>query len=179
MIKTGRYFSKAEFAIDWPVQFLVGAIGVFLAFFEGSLGLWSFFYGATPLLSLVFLYWMMLHYEKFVPVFLVFVIGLISDILFSDILGGRATAYILAFYYVDFRRVKLLQGDFMQIWLDFAIVVTGVMMFQLMMFSLLNLAIPAVTPILFQIGSTLILFPIGYLTLFFLASLVEKVRMLS
>ena len=120
----------------------------------------------------------MLHYEKFVPVFLVFVIGLISDILFSDILGGRATAYVLAFYYVGFRRVKLLQGDFMQIWLDFAIVVTGVMLFQLMMFSLLNLASPAVTPILFQIGSTLILFPIGYLTLLSLASLVEKVRML-
>ena len=67
----------------------------------------------------------------------------------------------------------------MQIWLDFAIVVTGVMLFQLMMFSLLNLAIPAVTPILFQIGSTLILFPIGYMTLLSLATLVEKVRMLS
>ena len=36
---------------------------------------------------------------------------------------------------------------------------TGVMVFQLMIFSLLNFAIPAVTPILFQIGSTLILFP--------------------
>ena len=173
MIKTGRYFARAEFAIDWPVQFLVGVIGVFLAFFEGSLGLWSFFYGATPLLSLAFLYWMMLHFEKFVPIFLLFVIGLISDILFSDILGGRATAFVLAFYYVGFRRAKLLQGDFMQIWLDFAI-----MVFQLMMFSLLNLAVPAVTPILFQIGSTLILFPIGYLTLFSLVSLVEKVRML-
>ncbi len=178
-MKTGRYFAKAEFAIDWPVKFLVGVIGVVIGFFEGGLGLWSFFYGATPLLSMVFLYWMMLHNEKFVPVFLVFVIGLISDILFSDILGGRATAYVLAFYYVSLRRVKLLQGDFMQIWLDFAVVVTGVIVFQLMIFSLLNFAIPAVTPILFQLGSTLILFPLGYLTLFSLASLVEKVRMLS
>lgn len=179
MIKSGRYFSRAEFAFDWPVQFLVGVIGVFLIFFEGSLGLWSLFYGATPLLSLVFLYWMMLHFEKFVSVFLVFVIGLLSDILFSDILGGRATAYVLAFYYIGLRRGKLLQGDFMQIWLDFAILATGVMIFQLLMFSLLNFAIPAVMPILFKIGSTLILFPIGYLTLFSLASLIGKVRMLS
>jgi rod shape-determining protein MreD len=174
-----RYFARAEFAIDWPIQFLVGVTGVLLTFFEGSLALWSLFYGATPLLSLVFLYWMMVQYENFVSVFLVFVIGLISDILFSDILGGRATAYVLAFYYVGFRRAKILQGDFMQTWLDFALVVTGVMLFQLLIFSLLNFAIPAVTPILFQIGSTLILFPMGYLLLFSLASLVEKVRMLS
>ena len=99
------------------------------------------------------------------PVFLVFVIvdkrysvlqysGRTGDSLYSGLLLCRL------------QTVKLLQGDFMQIWLDFVIVVTGVMLFQLVMFSLLNLAIPAVTPILFQIGSTLILFPIGYLTLF-------------
>ena len=177
MIKSGRYFAKAEFAIDWPVQFLVGVVGVLLVFFEGSLSLWSLFYGSTPLLLLVFLYWMMLHYEKFVPILLLFVIGLISDILFPGILGGRATTYILVFYYVSFRRGKLLQSDFMQIWLDFVIVVTGVMVFQLLMFSILNFAIPAITPILFQVGTTVILFPIGYLTLLSMASLFDKVRM--
>jgi len=179
VIKSGRYFAKAEFAIDWPVQFLVGAVGVLLVFFEGSLGLWSLFYGSTPLLLLVFLYWMMLHYEKFVSVLLPFLIGLISDILFPGILGGRATAYILVFYYVSFRRVKLLQSDFMQIWLDFMIVVTGVVVFQLLIFLLLNFAIPALTPILFQVGTTLILFPIAYLTLLSLASLFDKVRVSS
>tara|TARA_B100001057_G_scaffold55236_1_gene49091 strand:- start:119 stop:658 length:540 start_codon:yes stop_codon:yes gene_type:complete len=179
VIKTGRYFARAEFAIDWPVQFLVGVVGVLLVFFEGSLGLWSLFYGSTPLLLLVFLYWMMLHYEKFVPVLLLFVIGLISDILFPGILGGRAAAYILVLYYVSFRRVKLLQSDFMQIWLDFVIVVTGVMLLQLLIFSLINFEVPAITPILFQVGTTLILFPIGYLTLLSLASLFDKVRVSS
>ena len=67
----------------------------------------------------------------------------------------------------------------MQIWLDFVIVVTGVMSLQLLIFSLINFEVPAITPILFQVGTTLILFPIGYLTLLSLASLFDKVRVSS
>ncbi|MDB2324725.1 hypothetical protein N9W44_04100 [Alphaproteobacteria bacterium] len=174
-----RYFKRADFSIDWPVQFLIGVTGVLLALFEGSLALWSVFYGATPLLTLIFLFWLMLHFEKFIPVFSIFVIGMTADLMFSDLLGGRATAFIIAYYYVGFRRPKLLQSDFMQIWLDFGLVVAGVMLFQLVVFSLINLAIPSLMPMMFQIGATLILFPIGYLTLFSLSSLMQKVKMLS
>jgi cell shape-determining protein MreD len=176
---TRRYFEKAEFAVDWPIQFLIIVTGVFLAVFEGSLSLWSVFYGATPLLSLIFLYWVTLHHEKFVTVLTPFLIGLMSDLLFSDLLGGRAFIYMMAFYYIGFRRPKLMQGDFMQLWLDFALVLSAVMVFQLAFFSLLYLVMPATTPILFQVGATLILFPFSYLTLFALASVMEKVKMQS
>ena len=148
-----------------------------LAMFEGSLGLWSSFYSAPPMLSLIFLYWVALHHEKFVFLMSGFLIGLLSDILFSDLIGGRATAYIAVVFILDLRRTKLLQGDFRDIWIDFSAIAAGITLFQLILFSALNLAIPSLTPIAFQVGVTMIIFPIGYVLLTVIASMFEKLRM--
>ncbi len=50
MKRAGRYFDKAEFAADWPVQFLILVTGILLSILEGSLGLWPIFSwcNATP-----------------------------------------------------------------------------------------------------------------------------------
>ncbi len=174
--KTGQYFEQAEFGSDLPVQFLVAVFGITLVIFEGSLGLWSIFYGATPLLSLIFLYWMSLHFEKFVPMIAAFLIGIVSDLLFSDLLGGRAIAYMMVLYVMQYRRPRLLQSEFMEIWTDFAIMVTIVTLFQFIIFSLINLAIPSGTPLLFQLGSTLIIFPIGYVIFAAIAAVLQRMK---
>jgi rod shape-determining protein MreD len=176
MSRRGRFFQKAELESDWPFQFLVVIVGMVLAMAEGGLALWPVFYGATPMLSLIFLYWIALHHEKYVLLVTGFLIGLTSDILFSDLLGGRATAYIVVLFAMNWRRQKLLQGDFRDIWVEFAFVVFGVVLFQLVVFSALNLAIPALTPVLFQIGVTMILFPIGYVILSTLSLAFNKIR---
>jgi len=176
MIRRGRFFQKAELESDWPFQFLVVVVGMVLAMAEGGLALWPVFYGATPMLSLIFLYWIALHHEKYVLLVTGFLIGLTSDILFSDLLGGRATAYIAVLFAMNWRRQKLLQGDFRDIWVEFAVMVFAVMLFQLVIFSALNLAIPALTPVIFQIGVTMILFPIGYVILSALYFAFDKIR---
>jgi rod shape-determining protein MreD len=176
MIRRGRFFQKAELESDWPFQFLVVVVGMVLAMAEGGLALWPVFYGATPMLSLIFLYWIALHHEKYVLLVTGFLIGLTSDILFSDLLGGRATAYIAVLFAMNWRRQKLLQGDFRDIWVEFAVMVFAVMLFQLVIFSALNLAIPALTPVIFQIGVTMILFPIGYVILSTLYFAFDKIR---
>ena len=106
-----------------------------------------------------------------------FLIGLTSDILFSDLLGGRATAYIVVLFAMNWRRQKLLQGEFRDIWGEFAVTVFGVVLFQLVIFCALNLAIPSLTPVIFQIGVTMILFPIGYVILSSLYFAFNRVRL--
>lgn len=165
MTPRGRFFQKAEVDSDWPFRFLTVFFGIVLAVFEGSLALWPFFYGATPMLSLIFLYWVALHHEKYVFLATGFLIGLASDLLFSDLVGGRATAYIAVVFLMELRRARLLHGEFRELWIEFTAVCVGVTLFQLMVFSALNLAIPALTPVLFQVGVTMILFPIGYVTM--------------
>jgi len=177
MIRRGRFFQKAELESDWPFQFLAVIFGMVLAMVEGGLALWPVFYGATPMLSLIFLYWIALHHEKYVLLVTGFLIGLTSDILFSDLLGGRATAYIVVLFAMNWRRQKLLQGEFRDIWGEFAVTVFGVVLFQLVIFCALNLAIPSLTPLIFQIGVTMILFPIGYVILSSLYFAFNRIRL--
>jgi rod shape-determining protein MreD len=165
MTPRGRFFQQAELESHWPFQFLVVAVGILITMFEGGLALWPTFYGATPMLSLIFLYWVALHHERYVFLASGFIIGLTSDLLFSDLIGGRATAYIAVVFLMDLRRTRLLQGDFRDVWVEFSAVTIGVVLFQLLIFSAVNLAIPSLTPVAFQIGVTMILFPIGYVIL--------------
>ena len=48
-------------------------------------------------------------------------IGIVADLLMSNILGGRATAMILLAYVIESRQVKLEQVEFAQLWVDFAV----------------------------------------------------------
>jgi len=177
MTPRGRFFQQAELDSHWPFQFLVVAVGVLIAMFEGGLALWPTFYGATPMLSLIFLYWVALHHEKYVFLVSGFIIGLTSDLLFSDLIGGRATAYIAVVFLMDLRRAKLLQGDFRDVWVEFSAMTIGVVLFQLIIFCAVNLAIPSLTPVAFQIGVTMILFPIGYVILSSLYFAFNRIRL--
>jgi hypothetical protein len=46
------------------------------------------------------------------------------------------------------------------------------------LFSAVNFTIPSLSPILFQIGATLILFPIGFVLIFAVHSLLQKVKLI-
>ena len=178
MIGRGRFFQRAELDPKWPICFLIIVIGIILSIFEGGLGLWSALYGSTPMLSLIFLYWVALHHEKYVLLITGFLIGLTSDLLFSDLIGGRATIYIAVTFAMDWRRQKLLQSDFRDIWIDFSVVTAIVVSFQLLVFSALNFAWPSLTPVLFQIGLTMSLFPIGYVIMATTSSTLQRLRTL-
>jgi rod shape-determining protein MreD len=171
------YFEKADFQSDLPLQLLTAALGLTLVFLELAVAQWPVFYGSAPNLSLIFIYGMIMYHVKYMPVFTIFLIGIISDFLLSDLLGGRATSFMLLAYVMQLRLVRLLQSDFGQLWVDFAVSCAAVSLFQLLLFSAVNFAIPSLSPILFQIGATLILFPIGFVLIFAVHRLLQKVKM--
>ena len=170
------YFEKADFHSDLPLQFLAVAFGLILVLIELGLAQWPFFHGAAPNLSLVFIYYVMIYHSKLLPTFSIFLIGILGDLLFSDLLGGRATALMLLAYVIQYRIARLQQIDFGQLWLDFAISITLISLFQLVLFMLLNMAIPSLNPIFFQIGVTLILLPFGFLIMFAFHSLLQNLK---
>jgi hypothetical protein len=79
---------------------------------------------------------------------------------------------------MDWRRQKLLQSDFRDIWIDFSVVTAIVVSFQLLVFSALNFAWPSLTPVLFQIGLTMSLFPIGYVIMATTSNTLQRLRTL-
>jgi len=170
------YFERADFESDFPPQFLVSIVGVTIVLLELGFAQWPFFYGAAPVLSLIFIYYMNIYHEKYIPVFVIFLMGIVGDVLLSDLLGGRATAFLLLTYVMQHRLARLQQSDFGWLWLDFSVSCAAISLFQLLLFSALNLAIPSLSPILFQLGATLILFPIGFVIIFTVHRLLQKVK---
>tara|TARA_B110000305_G_scaffold208239_1_gene240330 strand:+ start:6113 stop:6649 length:537 start_codon:yes stop_codon:yes gene_type:complete len=171
------YFEKADFQSDLPLQLLTAALGLTLVLLELAVAQWPVFYGSAPNLSLIFIYGMIIYHGKYMPIFTIFLMGIIGDFLLSDLLGGRATSFMLFAYVMQLRLVRLQQSDFGQLWVDFAVSCVAVLLFQLLLFSAVNFAIPSLSPILFQIGATLILFPIGFVLIFAVHRLLQKVKM--
>ena len=172
-----NYFEKADFSSNLPLQILTAALGLILVLLELSLAQWPIFHGAAPTLSLIFTYYMIIYHGKYMPIFTIFLMGIIGDFLLSDLLGGRATSFMLLAYVMQLRLLRLQQSDFGQLWVDFAISCAAVSLFQLLLFSAVNFAIPSLSPILFQVGATLILFPIGFVLIFAVHRLLQKVKM--
>ena len=179
MKKTGQYFEKAMEHSEVSGRFLIGFVGVILVLFEGALAGWPVFFGAAPLLSLVFIYWMTLYHNKLMPFITIFIMGLLSDILFSDLIGGRATSYMLLALAINLRVTDPKDDEFLKVWINFVFAVIAVMLFQLIFFSVINFAIPSLSPMMFQIGVTLILFPITYIFLFAISNLLERIKVFA
>ena len=173
------YFEKADFHSNLPLQFLVVTLGLMLVVIELSLAQWPIFYGSTPNLSLIFIYYMVIYHNKLLPIFSIFIIGIIGDFLLSDLLGGRATALMLLAIVMQVRIFRLQQSDFSQLWIDFGASCGLVLAFQLILFSILNMAVPSLNPILFQFGTNLILFPVGFLIIFAVHQLLQKLKLVG
>ena len=171
------YFEKADFKSDLPIQLLMAALGFALVLLELAVAQWPVFYGSAPNLSLIFIYYIIIYHGKYMPIFTIFLTGIIGDFLLSNLLGGRATSFMLLAYLMQLRLVRLQQSDFGQLWVDFALSCAAVSLFQLLLFSAVNFAIPSLSPILFQAGATLILFPIGFVLIFAVHRLLQKVKM--
>ena len=54
------YFEKADFQSNLPKQFLIMFFGIFLVLVEVGLAQWPFFHGSSPLISLIFMYFIMI-----------------------------------------------------------------------------------------------------------------------
>ena len=172
------YFEKADFQSDLPKQFLIMFVGIVLVLFEVGLAQWPFFYGASPFLSLIFMYFILIYHDELMPIITVFMMGLIADLLMSDILGGRATSMMLLSYAMRMGILRLQQSEFMDLWLGFAVSCAAVTLFQLIVFSSINLAVPALRPLMFQVGFTLVLFPIGFVMMFSIQRLLQTLKVM-
>lgn len=173
------YFETADFQSVLPYQLLLGSVGLLLVFLEVGFAQLPVFYGASPLLSLILVYYLRVYHAHLLPIFTVFLIGLVADLLLSDVMGARATALILMSYVLEARQSRLEQAEFGQLWFDFVLCATAVLSFQLFFFSIINLAVPSLSPIIFQLGVTTTLFPIGFIVVYSTHRILRKLGLVA
>ena len=132
----------------------------FLMNIEVSLSFFPIFNTATPSLVTVIIY---LCIKKFnvVPSSLnLFFLGVLHDIFFGGNLGSSSIFFLLFKYFTEFVSVDINDKKYEEDWFYFTLifVISFSIIFSINM--LINFRVPDLSPILYHIGITLIIFPI-------------------
>ena len=158
-----------------PIQVLCALGGMFLVFVEGSLAHWSIFHSSTPLVALCYIYFMQIAYPFRLSLLAVLFMGLFSEIMFYHMLGTNCPAFIVAALVTQWRASVLRDADFIEIWANFSLIaiLTGVI--KILVYFISYFSIPDMSSLLQQIGMTALLFPVCYVVLVSVSSVMTKI----
>ena len=133
---------------------------LFLMNIEVSLSFFPMFNIATPSLVSVAIY---LCIKKFniVPSNLnLFFLGLLIDILFGGNLGSSSIFFLLLKYFTGFVSIDINSKKYEEDWLYFTLIFVISFFIIFLINMIANLTVPDLSPILYHVGITLIIFPI-------------------
>ena len=150
---------------DFSKLFLVFGVGVVIVFTEIALAKWPFFFSAAPMLSLCYIFTLVLLRPQLMPVISIVLIALLFELMGGDMLGVRVTAFYIATLIIRRRVAVNEQADFIAHWANFSLICFGVVLFRLFVFSSFYFAIPNLSMLAFQIGVSILVFPIFFVTM--------------
>ncbi len=124
-------------------------------------------------LMIAIFYWTIFR-PSLVPPVLVFIIGLLMDLLLLMPLGITALAFISVQWLVKVQRTFLLGQGFFLIWWGFAIIIFGASAINWALFCLLKLSLVPFQPILISAILSAILFPLATVPLYYINKLIPR-----
>lgn len=140
---------------------VMGFIAItFAVFIESAMGHIAALFGATPKLVICLLFIMVIKFHHTMTIFTVFTAGLIFDLTQGSPLGFTSSIYLIVFMVAEWRQLVLIDADAGAIWSEFVLLIAGVMVYSLMVFGLYEGRLPPFAEIMFQIGLTVLIFPV-------------------
>ena len=158
---------------DFSKKFLIFGMSLLIVFFEIALAKWSLFFGAAPMLSLCYIFTLLLLCPQFMSAITIILPSLLFEVMGGDMLGVRVTAFYIVGLLVTTRLVSNEHYDFISYWANFSLICIGVVLFRLLVFITLYFTIPNISMLAFQIGVSIVLFPIFFVTTTILLSIAE------
>ena len=157
-----------------PVQVLCALAGMFLVLAEGALAHWSIFHSSAPQVALSYIYFMQIAYPFRLSLLAVLFMGLFSEIMFYHMLGTNCTAFIIAALLTQWRAAVLRDTDFIELWANFSLIciLTGII--KTVVYFISYFSMPDLSFLLQQIGMTALLFPVCYVVLVSVSSVLSK-----
>ena len=156
---------------DFSKQFLVFGVGVVVVFIEIALAKWPFFFSAAPMLSLCYIFTLVLLRPQLMPIASIVLVALLFELMGGDMLGVRVTAFYITTLIIRRRVAVNEKTDFIALWADFSLICFGVVLFRLLVFASLYFAIPSISMLAFQIGVSVLVFPIFFVTMILVFSI--------
>ncbi|MGU9961925.1 MAG: hypothetical protein ACNYPF_02760 [Candidatus Puniceispirillales bacterium WSBS_2018_MAG_OTU23] len=133
---------------------------MFLALVESALGQVPTFYGAAPKLVFCMLFVISVRFPRAAPLLPVMLVGLVFDVIQASPFGYTSSQYLIILTYSQIRQIVLAEADATSLWVEFTLVVFIIIIYMMIIFSLYTGALPPFSEMVFQIGLTVLLFPI-------------------
>ena len=162
MIKNQNKSNSYKNHADFSKKFLIFGISVLIVFFEIALAKWSLFFGSAPMLSLCYIFTLLLLCPQFISPITIILPSLLFEVMGGDMLGVRVTAFYIVALLVTTRLVSNEHYDFISYWANFSLICIGVVLFRLLVFITLYFTIPNISMLAFQIGVSIVLFPVFF-----------------
>lgn len=133
---------------------------VFAVFVESALGHISALFGSAPKLVFCLLFILSLRFPHTMTLFSVFTAGLVFDLIEGNPLGLTSSIYLIIMTASEWRRQFLLDADAGTVWSEFVLLIFGIMVYGMVIFGLYEGHLPPFSEMLFQIGLTVLIFPV-------------------
>ena len=145
MIKNQNKSDSYKNHADFSKKFLIFGISVLIVFFEIALAKWSLFFGSAPMLSLCYIFTLLLLCPQFISPITIILPSLLFEVMGGDMLGVRVTAFYIVALLVTTRLVSNEHDDFISYWANFSLICIGVVLFRLLVFIVLYFTMPNIS----------------------------------
>ena len=142
-----------------------------------SLSFFPIFNTATPSLVSVIIYLCIKKFDVVPSNLNLFFLGVLNDIFFGGNLGSSSVFFLLFKYFTEFVSNDNSSKKYEEDWLYFTLIFTISFSINFLINMLVNLTVPDISPILYHVGITLIIFPIINISIdlvYFVAKLLKN-----
>ncbi|MEQ9814885.1 MAG: rod shape-determining protein MreD [Azospirillaceae bacterium] len=114
----------------------------------------------SPLLALACLYYWGVHRPDLMPLLVVFMVGILHDILIGATLGAHAVVYLVSYWLLVSQRRFLSGRNYLILWWGFLLTAMIAVALEWLVFSTLEQHLMPVEPLFFRVLLTAALFPL-------------------
>ena len=152
----------------------------FLLFFllniETSFGFFLIFENTTPSLLSIAIYLCLRKFSIQLSSFLLFALGVLYDVLLGSNIGISSMFFLLIKYFTQHLKLSFFENSSNDDWIYFTFTFTSSFIITFSLNILLNLTVPDFSPVLFHLGSTLIIFPFVIVSINFISFITKLIK---
>ena len=152
----------------------------FLLFFliniEISFGFFLIFDNSTPSLLSIAIYLSLRKFSVHLSSFSLFTLGILYDVLLGSNVGISSIFFLLIKYFTQHLKLSFIENNSNDDWIYFTFIFISSFIITFSFNIILNLNIPDFSPVLFHVGSTLIIFPFIVISINFIYFITKLIK---
>ena len=143
---------------------------------ETSFGFFLIFDNSTPSLLSIAIYLCLRKFSIHLSSFSLFTLGVLYDVLLGANIGISSMFFLLIKYFTQYLKLSFIENNSNDDWIYFTFIFISSFIITFSFNIILNLTIPDFSPVLFHVGSTLIIFPFTVISINFIYFITKLIK---